>query len=80
VAGHCKDAWHSLRRCRPKAGACRTARREGADVIALDICAPASSSLTYARPLRKISLRPSAVEAEGRKVLAARWTSALTLR
>jgi len=45
--------------------------REGADIIALDICAPASSTLTY-RPATPEDLSETLrlVEAEGRKVLA----------
>lgn len=45
--------------------------REGADIIALDICAPVSESLTYppATP-EELSETVRAVEAEGRKVLA----------
>ncbi|OBH91385.1 mycofactocin-coupled SDR family oxidoreductase [Mycobacterium sp. E2733] len=45
--------------------------REGADIIALDICAPASESLTYtpATP-EDLSETVRLVEAEGRKVLA----------
>ncbi|WP_191495894.1 mycofactocin-coupled SDR family oxidoreductase [Mycobacterium simulans] len=45
--------------------------REGADIIALDICAPVSASLTYA-PATPEDLNETvrAVEAEGRKVLA----------
>jgi SDR family mycofactocin-dependent oxidoreductase len=45
--------------------------REGADVIALDICAPVSDSITY-RPATPEDLAETvrAVEAEGRKILA----------
>ncbi|OBI45832.1 3-oxoacyl-[acyl-carrier-protein] reductase [Mycobacterium kyorinense] len=45
--------------------------REGADVIALDICAPVSESITYtpATP-EDLAETVRAVEAEGRKVLA----------
>jgi SDR family mycofactocin-dependent oxidoreductase len=45
--------------------------REGADIIALDICAPASGTLTYtpATP-EDLSETVRLVEAEGRKVLA----------
>jgi SDR family mycofactocin-dependent oxidoreductase len=45
--------------------------REGADVIALDICAPASATLTYppATP-EDLAETVRLVEAEGRKVLA----------
>jgi len=45
--------------------------REGADIIALDICAPVSASLTYA-PATPSDLAETVrlVEAEGRKVLA----------
>ena len=45
--------------------------REGADIIALDICAPVSSTLTYtpATP-EDLSETVRLVEAEGRKVLA----------
>jgi len=45
--------------------------REGADIIALDICAPASASLTYT-PATPEDLTETVrlVEAEGRKVLA----------
>ncbi|WP_186241670.1 mycofactocin-coupled SDR family oxidoreductase [Mycobacterium simulans] len=45
--------------------------REGADIIALDICAPVSASLTYS-PATPEDLNETvrAVEAEGRKVLA----------
>jgi NAD(P)-dependent dehydrogenase (short-subunit alcohol dehydrogenase family) len=45
--------------------------REGADVIALDICAPVSNSITY-RPATPEDLAETvrAVEAEGRKILA----------
>ena len=57
-------------RAQGRAHAVRLAR-EGADVIALDICAPASSSLTYA-PATPEDLAETVrlVEAEGRKVLA----------
>ena len=45
--------------------------REGADIIALDICAPASDTLTYT-PASPEDLTETVrlVEAEGRKVLA----------
>lgn len=45
--------------------------REGADIIALDICAPAAKSLTYT-PATPADLSETVrlVEAEGRKVLA----------
>ncbi len=45
--------------------------REGADIIALDICAPVSSSIAYppATP-EDLTETACAVEAEGRKVLA----------
>jgi SDR family mycofactocin-dependent oxidoreductase len=45
--------------------------REGADVIALDICAPVSDSITY-QPATPEDLAETvrAVEAEGRKILA----------
>jgi SDR family mycofactocin-dependent oxidoreductase len=45
--------------------------REGADIVALDICAPVSSTLTYtpATP-EDLSETVRLVEAEGRKVLA----------
>ncbi|OOK65775.1 hypothetical protein BZL30_8500 [Mycobacterium kansasii] len=45
--------------------------REGADIIALDICAPASDCLTYpAATPEDLNETVRAVEAEGRKVLA----------
>lgn len=45
--------------------------REGADIIALDICASASDTLTYAPATREdLSETVRLVEAEGRKVLA----------
>jgi SDR family mycofactocin-dependent oxidoreductase len=45
--------------------------REGADIIALDICAPASDTLTYpAATPEDLSETVRLVEAEGRKVLA----------
>lgn len=45
--------------------------REGADIIALDICAPASDSVTYpAATPEDFAETVRAVEAEGRKVLA----------
>ncbi|MGH3957799.1 mycofactocin-coupled SDR family oxidoreductase [Mycobacterium sp.] len=45
--------------------------REGADIIALDICAPASDILTYrAATPEDLAETVRAVEAEGRKVLA----------
>jgi SDR family mycofactocin-dependent oxidoreductase len=45
--------------------------REGADVIALDICAPASDTLTYPPATHEdLSETVRLVEAEGRKVLA----------
>jgi SDR family mycofactocin-dependent oxidoreductase len=44
---------------------------EGADIIALDICAPASASLTYPPATREdLAETVRLVEAEGRKVLA----------
>ncbi|RER51132.1 SDR family NAD(P)-dependent oxidoreductase, partial [Mycobacterium tuberculosis] len=45
--------------------------REGADIVALDICAPVSGSVTYP-PATSEDLGETvrAVEAEGRKVLA----------
>ena len=57
-------------RAQGRAHAVRLAR-EGADVIALDICASASSSLTYA-PASPEDLAETVrlVEAEGRKILA----------
>jgi SDR family mycofactocin-dependent oxidoreductase len=45
--------------------------REGADIIALDICAPVSDSITYAAATpEELAETVRAVEAEGRKVLA----------
>jgi SDR family mycofactocin-dependent oxidoreductase len=45
--------------------------REGADVIALDICAPVSDAITYPAATRQdLADTVRAVEAEGRKVLA----------
>ncbi|KAA1249125.1 mycofactocin-coupled SDR family oxidoreductase [Mycobacterium simiae] len=45
--------------------------REGADIIALDICAPVSDSITYPPAARaELNETAQAVEAEGRKVLA----------
>jgi SDR family mycofactocin-dependent oxidoreductase len=45
--------------------------REGADIIALDICAPVSESITYpAATPEELAETVRAVEAEGRKVLA----------
>jgi len=45
--------------------------REGADIIASDICAPASDTITYpAATSEDLSETVRAVEAEGRKVLA----------
>jgi SDR family mycofactocin-dependent oxidoreductase len=45
--------------------------REGADIIALDICAPVSSTLTYTPATQEdLSETVRLVEAEGRKVLA----------
>jgi SDR family mycofactocin-dependent oxidoreductase len=45
--------------------------REGADIIALDICAPVSESITYAAATPdELAETVRAVEAEGRKVLA----------
>ncbi|MCV7198535.1 mycofactocin-coupled SDR family oxidoreductase [Mycobacterium angelicum] len=45
--------------------------REGADIIASDICAPASDTITYAAATPEdLSETVRAVEAEGRKVLA----------
>lgn len=45
--------------------------REGADIIALDICAPVSDSITYpAATPEELADTVRAVEAEGRKVLA----------
>lgn len=45
--------------------------REGADIIALDICAPVSESITYAAATpEELAETVRAVEAEGRKVLA----------
>jgi SDR family mycofactocin-dependent oxidoreductase len=45
--------------------------REGADIIALDICAPVSDSITYpAATPEDLAETVRAVEAEGRKVLA----------
>ncbi len=45
--------------------------REGADVIALDICAPVSDSITYpAATPEDLAQTVRAVESEGRKVLA----------
>ena len=57
-------------RAQGRAHAVRLAR-EGADVIALDICASASASLTYAPATpQDLSETVRLVEAEGRKVLA----------
>ncbi|BBZ10462.1 NAD-dependent oxidoreductase [Mycobacterium branderi] len=45
--------------------------REGADIIAVDICAPVSTSITYpAATAEDLAETVRAVEAEGRKVLA----------
>ncbi|BBZ49473.1 NAD-dependent oxidoreductase [Mycobacterium heidelbergense] len=45
--------------------------REGADIIALDICAPASDTLTYTPATSEdLSETVRLVEAEGRKILA----------
>jgi SDR family mycofactocin-dependent oxidoreductase len=45
--------------------------REGADIIALDICAPVSDSITYAAATpEELAETVRAVEAEGRKILA----------
>jgi SDR family mycofactocin-dependent oxidoreductase len=45
--------------------------REGADIIALDICAPVSDTITYpAATAEDLAETVRAVEAEGRKVLA----------
>ena len=45
--------------------------REGADIIAMDICAPVSESITYPAATRTdLAETVRAVEAEGRKVLA----------
>ncbi|EUA06587.1 putative short-chain type dehydrogenase/reductase [Mycobacterium xenopi 4042] len=45
--------------------------REGADIIALDICAPVSDTITYpAATVEDLAETVRAVEAEGRKVLA----------
>ena len=45
--------------------------REGADIIALDICAPASATVTYTPATREDLIETvRLVEAEGRKVLA----------
>jgi SDR family mycofactocin-dependent oxidoreductase len=45
--------------------------REGADIIALDICAPVSESITYAAATpEELVETVRAVEAEGRKILA----------
>ncbi len=45
--------------------------REGADIIALDICAPASATVTYpAATLEELAETVRLVEGEGRKVLA----------
>ena len=53
-----------------RAHAARLAR-EGADIIALDICAPVSDSISYpAATLEDLADTVRAVEAEGRKVLA----------
>ena len=53
-----------------RAHAARLAR-EGADIIALDICAPVSDSITYsAATPEDLAETVRAVEAEGRKVLA----------
>src|ERR1700753_3394424 len=57
-------------RAQGRAHAVRLAR-EGADIIALDICAPVSNTITYtpATP-EDLSETVRLVEAEGRKVLA----------
>jgi SDR family mycofactocin-dependent oxidoreductase len=53
-----------------RAHAARLAR-EGADIIALDICAPVSDSITYsAATVEDLAETVRAVEAEGRKILA----------
>ncbi len=53
-----------------RAHAARLAR-EGADIIALDICAPVSDSISYpAATPEDLAETVRAVEAEGRKVLA----------
>jgi SDR family mycofactocin-dependent oxidoreductase len=53
-----------------RAHAARLAR-EGADIIALDICAPVSDSISYAAATPEdLAETVQAVEAEGRKVLA----------
>ena len=45
--------------------------REGVDIIALDICAPVSESITYAAATpEELAETVRAVEAEGRKILA----------
>lgn len=45
--------------------------REGADIIALDICAPVSDSITYAAATpEELAETVRAVEAQGRKILA----------
>src|ERR1700744_6585207 len=45
--------------------------REGADIIALDICAPVSNTITYpAATPEDLAETVRAVEAEGRKILA----------
>jgi SDR family mycofactocin-dependent oxidoreductase len=45
--------------------------REGADIIALDICAPVSDSITYAAATpEELAETVRAVEAEGRKIVA----------
>ena len=45
--------------------------REGVDIIALDICAPVSDSITYAAATpEELAETVRAVEAEGRKILA----------
>ena len=45
--------------------------REGADIVALDICAPASATLTYpAATAEELAETVRLVEAEGRKILA----------
>lgn len=45
--------------------------REGADIIALDVCAPVSDTITYpAATPKELAETVHAVEAEGRKILA----------
>src|ERR1700744_2764108 len=57
-------------RAQGRAHAVRLAR-EGADIIALDICAPVSDTLTYTPATREdLSETVRLVEGEGRKVLA----------